>query len=193
MLEFFYDQWNETVFDVGIGAVVWLVALALPFRALSARKEIGWDILGYFGSAFFGLLIIITLEEPILDWAIPKADSWLASYETLPWWITLAGYCSSPIRLPEPWRCCIPFFRLLINITFIPIYGSLSRGSSSACSLLRGYTSSITVATEIIATAITASSLRFGIIFSGHTRIRTRFQRTSRWGSIMRSAIGALF
>ncbi len=92
MLEFFYDQWNETVFDVGIGAVVWLVALALPFRALSARKEIGWDILGYFGSAFFGLLIIITLEEPILDWAIPKADTWLASYETLPWWITLAGY-----------------------------------------------------------------------------------------------------
>ncbi|HEX9877250.1 MAG TPA: sterol desaturase family protein [Gammaproteobacteria bacterium] len=92
MLEFIYSQFEETVFDVGIGVAVWLVALALPFRGLRGKKEIGWDVVGYFGSAVFGLMIVIGLEEPILDWAIPRMDVWRASYAQLPSWAVLLLY-----------------------------------------------------------------------------------------------------
>ncbi|HSG66324.1 MAG TPA: sterol desaturase family protein [Gammaproteobacteria bacterium] len=92
MLEFFLDQAYETVIDVGMGAAIWLVALLLPFRVLTAKKEYVWDVIGYVGSAFFGLVIVIYLEEPILDWSIAQLADWRMAFEALPWYLTLAIY-----------------------------------------------------------------------------------------------------
>ena len=55
MMEFLYDQALDVGGDVGIGVAFWLLAFALPFRALSARAEVGWDVLGYFGSFAAGM------------------------------------------------------------------------------------------------------------------------------------------
>lgn len=92
MLEFLYDQIYETVVDVGCGASVWLVAIFLPFRKLIAKKEFGWDVIGYVGSAFFGLVIVIALEEPILDWSTAQVAGWRTVFEAQSWYVTLAAY-----------------------------------------------------------------------------------------------------
>ena len=92
MLELIFDEAYFTAIDVGIGAAIWLVALVLPFRKLDAPLEFRWDLIGYAGSAFFGLAIVMALEEPILDWSIAHTTDWRSAFEALPWYVRLSVY-----------------------------------------------------------------------------------------------------
>jgi len=92
MLDILYGEAYFTAVDLGIGIAVWLVALLLPFRKLVAEKEFGWDVLGYIGSGFFGFVVVATLEEPFLDWSIAGVAVWRATFEALPWYVTLSAY-----------------------------------------------------------------------------------------------------
>ncbi len=92
MLDLLFDEAYFTAVDLTVGITIWLVALLLPFRKLVADKEFGWDVVGYVGSAFFGLVIVMTLEEPMLDWSIAQVATWRAGFEALPWYVTLSAY-----------------------------------------------------------------------------------------------------
>ena len=86
--DFIYDG----VADVGIGTSVWLVALVLPFRPLIAKKEFGWDVIGYFGSALSGILVVALFEDPFLDWSIGHLADWRDAFDALPWYVSLPIY-----------------------------------------------------------------------------------------------------
>jgi sterol desaturase/sphingolipid hydroxylase (fatty acid hydroxylase superfamily) len=92
MLDLLDEALRYVASDLGIGVVVWAVALMLPFRELQARKEIGWDCLGYIGSAVFGLMIVVGLEEPAIDQAVLLVPDWRLWFEDMPWWVTLPAY-----------------------------------------------------------------------------------------------------
>jgi sterol desaturase/sphingolipid hydroxylase (fatty acid hydroxylase superfamily) len=92
MLDLLFDEAYFTAVDLGVGITIWLVALLLPFRKLVADNEFGWDVIGYVGSAFFGLMIVMTLEEPVLDWSIAQVATWRTTFEALPWYVTLSAY-----------------------------------------------------------------------------------------------------
>lgn len=89
MLEFLYDQLQDFSFDLVVGGTIWVVALAVPFRSLAANREIGWDIIGYFGSAVFGVTLVVLLEIPFLDWAAVQIPQFQAAIEGFPWLMVL--------------------------------------------------------------------------------------------------------
>lgn len=85
MFEFLYDQLQDLTFDLVLGGSIWAVALVLPFRSLAANKEIGWDLIGYFGSAVFGTILVILLEDPFLDWSDGQIPELHAAIDGYPW------------------------------------------------------------------------------------------------------------
>jgi sterol desaturase/sphingolipid hydroxylase (fatty acid hydroxylase superfamily) len=95
LLDYLLDEVDGAVYDVGIGVLVWLVALLIPFRALKGKVEIGWDVVGYVATIVFGFVIVMGLEEPILDFTIARLDVWYESYDLLPWWASLTLYLLS--------------------------------------------------------------------------------------------------
>jgi hypothetical protein len=118
MLELIFDEAYFTAIDVGIGAAIWLVALVLPFRKLDAPLEFRWDLIGYAGSAFFGLTIVMALEEPILDWSIAHTTDWRSAFEALPWYVRLSAYllgASTPTLRSALARACVaPFAAVFV-------------------------------------------------------------------------------
>jgi sterol desaturase/sphingolipid hydroxylase (fatty acid hydroxylase superfamily) len=92
MLELLYDEVSSTIYDLGIAAPIWLLALIIPFRHLSARVEVGWDVVGYVGTIVFSWPIVLGLEDPFLDWIMPRLDFWYESYNRLPLWTALLLY-----------------------------------------------------------------------------------------------------
>jgi len=92
MIEFLFDQAVDVAGDVGIGMFFWLLAFALPFRALAGEVEVGWDILAYFGSLAAGIVVVVLLEDPLLGRTDAALAAWYGVYGRLPWWETLLLY-----------------------------------------------------------------------------------------------------
>jgi sterol desaturase/sphingolipid hydroxylase (fatty acid hydroxylase superfamily) len=95
LVDYLFEELDSPLYDLGMGAAVWLIALAIPFRVVAAKAEIGWDVVGYVATLVFGSAIIFGLEDPILDRAIDRLDVWYESYDLLPWWVALALYVVS--------------------------------------------------------------------------------------------------
>lgn len=92
MIELFQEEAFNITGDLAIGAAFWLLALALPFRALASKAEIRWDVIGYIGSMASAIAIVRGIEAPLLDWTDSAFGAWYGAYGHLPWWVALLVY-----------------------------------------------------------------------------------------------------
>lgn len=91
-VEIVKDESSGTLFDFEVAIPIWLLALLLPLRVIKGKIEFGWDIVGYLGTAVFGYVIVVSIEEPFLDWLEPSLGTWYASSDRLPPWGSLLLY-----------------------------------------------------------------------------------------------------
>ena len=82
---------QQNAIDVSLGLAIWLLALAIPFRRLAARPDIGWDVVAALGTTVFAMGADALLSMPV-DWVMTRIDGWYALIENAAWWLVIPSY-----------------------------------------------------------------------------------------------------
>jgi sterol desaturase/sphingolipid hydroxylase (fatty acid hydroxylase superfamily) len=77
--------------EVALGLMIGMLALAMPFRTLLARPQIGWDIVAAIMVAIFAVLVESMLDLPA-DFVVARLDAWYVSIDRVSWWFVIPGY-----------------------------------------------------------------------------------------------------
>lgn len=77
--------------EAALGVAIGILALAVPFRALTGKPRIGWDILAALVVTVFGLLAESLLEAPA-ELVMARLDGWYASIGEASWWLVIPAY-----------------------------------------------------------------------------------------------------
>ena len=83
---------GDAALDLGIGVAIWALALLLPFRVLSARPEIGWDVAGYIGAGLATVAMARVVEDPLIENMFSLFPGWYAQFDGVPWWAALTVF-----------------------------------------------------------------------------------------------------
>jgi sterol desaturase/sphingolipid hydroxylase (fatty acid hydroxylase superfamily) len=82
---------DESAIDVALGLVIGTLALAMPFRALRGRPQVGWDIVAAIATAIFAILVT-PLVDVVADHLMTRLDGWYGSIGEVSWWVVIPAY-----------------------------------------------------------------------------------------------------
>jgi sterol desaturase/sphingolipid hydroxylase (fatty acid hydroxylase superfamily) len=77
--------------EVALGLLIGMLALAMPFRALPGRPQIGWDIVAAIVVTIFAVAVESMLDVPA-DLVMGRLDRWYTSIGEASWWLVIPGY-----------------------------------------------------------------------------------------------------
>jgi sterol desaturase/sphingolipid hydroxylase (fatty acid hydroxylase superfamily) len=82
---------EDPAIEAALGAAIGVLALALPFRALSGRPQIGWDIVAATVATIFAVLAESMLEMPAAL-VMARLDDWYTTIDEASWWLVIPAY-----------------------------------------------------------------------------------------------------
>ena len=92
MIEFLseYLSFQEIFLEITLGCMLMGITFLFPFREMSARPEVGWDIVGMLSVYVFALFYSF-FEYPAYHWLanIDWIERWQDIIWIMPWWIVI--------------------------------------------------------------------------------------------------------
>jgi sterol desaturase/sphingolipid hydroxylase (fatty acid hydroxylase superfamily) len=82
---------DGSAIEVALGLMIGMLALAMPFRTLTSRPQIGWDIVAAIMVAIFAVLVESMLDVPA-EFVMARLDAWYVSIDGVSWWLVIPGY-----------------------------------------------------------------------------------------------------
>ena len=68
---------QETAIEIALGMAIGMLALAIPFRRLAARPDIGWDVVAALATTVFAIGATALLDVPT-GWVMHRIEGWYA-------------------------------------------------------------------------------------------------------------------
>lgn len=86
------ENWMWSVIDPGLGMMIMLLGLLIPFRYLEGKPDVPWDIAGGAAAILFGIGVEYVLETGLI-WTLSLSwvDHWTEIVMSWPFWVLLAA------------------------------------------------------------------------------------------------------
>jgi sterol desaturase/sphingolipid hydroxylase (fatty acid hydroxylase superfamily) len=80
-----------TAIEVALGLTIGMLALAMPFRRLTGRPQIGWDIVAAIIVTVFAIFVESMLDVPT-GFVMARLEGWYVSIAEASWWWVIPAY-----------------------------------------------------------------------------------------------------